>query len=426
MSKQGKVSMVMPCYNKVGYIGGMFDSVLAQEWDNIELILVNDGSTDGTREVIAEYEPKFRARGYEVVIVDQENGGVCAAAKAGLSRISGDYVCCVDADDELDPEYASTMAGWLETHGEYDYCICDCVLYTGRGKAKDIRAFTRKTDEKSDHRPERFLLQWNPCWTHMVRNRYFLKCRVVETYYTDTKGSHEPGFMIPLEAGSGKNIIIPLPLYRHNFDDGSHSRGDPKYVMQSKQEYLRLCEIAINALSVSVADEARKSVLRFCAKIKYYEQLVCRFEKKDALSEALLLVNEYFNCDLKLENCESLEYILFPAIKSFLLGENGYMRLSDAPDGKVVAYGALGVRGRRFLPLLDGTGFEPDELWDVRGDGMAVKQPDFERLTRDDLVIIFPRGLDIDVSPARGITWEDLLPVIAAQLFPELFQTEEK
>jgi len=52
---QGKVSMVMPCYNKVNDISEMFDSIIAQEWNNIELILVNDGSTDGTRDIIAAF-----------------------------------------------------------------------------------------------------------------------------------------------------------------------------------------------------------------------------------------------------------------------------------------------------------------------------------------------------------------------------------
>ena len=111
---QSKVSMVMPCYNKVDYIGEMFQSIVDQVWNNIELILVNDGSTDGTREVIAKWEPKFKERGYEVVIVDQENAGVCAAPKAGLERISGGYVSVVDADDMLAREYVSVMAGWLE------------------------------------------------------------------------------------------------------------------------------------------------------------------------------------------------------------------------------------------------------------------------------------------------------------------------
>jgi len=53
---QGKVSMVVTCFNKVKYISAMLDSVLEQVWDNIEVILVNDGSTDGTREIIAENE----------------------------------------------------------------------------------------------------------------------------------------------------------------------------------------------------------------------------------------------------------------------------------------------------------------------------------------------------------------------------------
>ena len=130
---QSKVSMIVTCYNKVKYIGEMFDSIISQEWNNIELILVNDGSTDGTRDVITEYESKFYKRGYDVVIIDQENEGVCAATKAGLSCITGKYVCIVDADDELDPKYISTMAGWLEEHNDTDYCICDAIPSVSNG-----------------------------------------------------------------------------------------------------------------------------------------------------------------------------------------------------------------------------------------------------------------------------------------------------
>lgn len=80
------VSMVVPCYNKVNYIGEFFQSVYDQVWDNIELILVNDGSTDGTREIIRQWEPRFVRRGYSVQIIDQENRGVFGAIKAGLER----------------------------------------------------------------------------------------------------------------------------------------------------------------------------------------------------------------------------------------------------------------------------------------------------------------------------------------------------
>ena len=118
---QSKTSMVIPCYNKEESISRMFDSILAQEWDNIELILVNDGSTDGTRGIITEYEPKFLERGYEVVIIDQDNQDVAAAVRNGLLRVTGEYVCQVDADDELDPRYVSMMAGWLDEHLWYEW-----------------------------------------------------------------------------------------------------------------------------------------------------------------------------------------------------------------------------------------------------------------------------------------------------------------
>ena len=96
---QSKVSIVVPVYNKIEYIDMMLKSVYDQLWDNIELILVNDGATDGTRERLTEWEPKFRDRGYEVVITDQENQGISVAVRNGMLCMSGVFFCSVDCDD---------------------------------------------------------------------------------------------------------------------------------------------------------------------------------------------------------------------------------------------------------------------------------------------------------------------------------------
>ena len=235
----GKVSMVIPCYNKVNYISNMFDSIIAQEWDNIELILVNDGSTDGTREIIAEYETKFRYRGFEVIIVDQKNSGVCAAAKAGLERITGDFVCMVDADDELDPKYVSTMARWLEEHEEYDYVACEGILYKIVDNTKFFRQFTPM--EIVANRTD-ILVRWllsgfrTTVWIYMVRLSYFHKCRILETYYTQNKGSHEPGYVIPLLSYGGRLKYFPLPLYHFNKSGIGHSQ---LYIMMKLKSFAK-------------------------------------------------------------------------------------------------------------------------------------------------------------------------------------------
>jgi glycosyltransferase involved in cell wall biosynthesis len=394
--------MVMPCYNKRDYIGEMFDSIIAQDWDNIELILVNDGSTDGTRDVIAEYELCFRARGYDVVIIDQENAGVCAAAKAGLSRITGDYVCQVDADDELDPAYVSTMAGWLEAHKEYDYCACDVILYEGSGNAKAFKAFApRRIKEEETLLTERFLLT-DICsgpWVYMVRVGYLQKCDIIDAFETNTRGSHEPGYIIPLLSNGGRYKYFSLPLYHFNFNGEGHSRSANFLKMKRYlDEYAKLCHLYIAKLPNSMVSETRRKRLSKATELSRLEKLyryAVYLEDGAAHIESTLemlfnFVNTAFNPVTPVTAADIIgKHELFVLMLRNKLLERQYKAIAE-PNGRVIAYGALGRVAGRLFPLLRGTILEPNELWDRAGDGVKVVLPDFRSLDKEDLILIFP------------------------------------
>ena len=83
----GKVSVIIPCYNSAPYLGTCMDSVLAQHYPDIEIVCVDDGSTDDTPQLLAEY-----ARSYSAVTVVSlpANGGLFAARSAGAQRATGD------------------------------------------------------------------------------------------------------------------------------------------------------------------------------------------------------------------------------------------------------------------------------------------------------------------------------------------------
>ncbi len=90
------VSVVIPCYNQAHYVNEAIESVLAQTYRNYEIIVVDDGSTDGTADVVARY-PSVR-------LVRQANKGISGARNAGLWESKGDYLVFLDADDRLLPE----------------------------------------------------------------------------------------------------------------------------------------------------------------------------------------------------------------------------------------------------------------------------------------------------------------------------------
>ena len=90
------VSVVIPCYNQAHFLGEAIESVLAQTYPHREIVVVDDGSPDNTREVASRY-PGVR-------YVRQENQGLAAARNTGLRHSSGSYLVFLDADDRLLPE----------------------------------------------------------------------------------------------------------------------------------------------------------------------------------------------------------------------------------------------------------------------------------------------------------------------------------
>lgn len=99
------VSIIIPAYNAESFIGETLDSVLSQTYRNLEVIVVDDGSSDRTVEVIQRYA----ARDPRIVLVQQTNGGVAAARNRGIRQAKGEFVAPVDADDIWVPEALALM-----------------------------------------------------------------------------------------------------------------------------------------------------------------------------------------------------------------------------------------------------------------------------------------------------------------------------
>lgn len=95
-----KVSVIVPVYNTEPYLRECFDSLVSQTYKNIEIIIVNDGSTDNSIDIINEYANKFS----NIKIVNQENKGYSGARNTALEYVTGDYVGFVDSDDYIKPD----------------------------------------------------------------------------------------------------------------------------------------------------------------------------------------------------------------------------------------------------------------------------------------------------------------------------------
>ena len=95
-----KVSVVIPVYNVGKQLEKCLDSVVAQTFPDIEIIVVNDGSTDNSPEIIARYADKDS----RIVVIDKSNEGLAYARKSGIEAAQGEYIQHLDGDDFLEPD----------------------------------------------------------------------------------------------------------------------------------------------------------------------------------------------------------------------------------------------------------------------------------------------------------------------------------
>ncbi|MFA6385996.1 MAG: glycosyltransferase [Candidatus Paceibacterota bacterium] len=118
IDNQKLISVVIPAYNVAGYIKQSIFSVVSQTYKNLEIIIVNDGATDNTGEIIEEYAKKDN----RIKIITQENKGLAAARNTGLSNAKGEYICILDSDDIMLPDKILQQYNFLELHPEYGIC----------------------------------------------------------------------------------------------------------------------------------------------------------------------------------------------------------------------------------------------------------------------------------------------------------------
>ena len=132
--KTNKVSIIVPVYNAEKTIERCVRSIQNQTYKNIEIILVNDGSTDDSLSLCYELQKQSD----NILVIDKENSGVSDARNIGIEKSSGDYIQFVDSDDYIENNMSERLVELLETN-QSDTVICSMVIQKEEGKSfKDI------------------------------------------------------------------------------------------------------------------------------------------------------------------------------------------------------------------------------------------------------------------------------------------------
>ena len=197
------ISVIIPVYNSEEYIGRCLDSVLAQTYQTYEIVIINDGSTDRTGEILHKYAESHSC----IKIYDIPHSGVSVGRNQGLQKAQGDYIAFVDADDEVMPEYLEVLFSLQKRHNA-QISVCgithvnsteSCIKNVSEEKplyqqsvVMSGRNFLLKMEE-----PLRYEIT-AVCWNKLYRKSVFLDRKYPENrIYEDSALMHE--LLYPVE-----------------------------------------------------------------------------------------------------------------------------------------------------------------------------------------------------------------------------------
>lgn len=207
------ISVIVPVYNVAGYVAACLQSLARQTFPQFEVLVIDDGSTDDSAEVVADTirgDARFR-------LITRENGGLSAARNTGLRHARGDFIAFVDGDDRVDPAYLEAMHDALADSGS-DWVACAIRYDDADGTSFEHSAIhdDPKLPAEEDREIRRFALTDWPgvirhfpsAWNKLYRRRLIDGLRYDEgTYYEDH------AFFYRAAQRSDHILHVPRPLY---------------------------------------------------------------------------------------------------------------------------------------------------------------------------------------------------------------------
>lgn len=157
-----KVSIIIPVYNVDRYLRRCLESVVNQNYKNIEIILINDGSTDSSHNICMEYYKKYKS----IIYINQKNAGVAEVRNKGISLATGDYITFLDSDDWIDENiYCRLVQTAEETNSDIVECgfieAYDSGKYININKYESINSFTGEKAVSENLKGNLLTVLWN-------------------------------------------------------------------------------------------------------------------------------------------------------------------------------------------------------------------------------------------------------------------------
>jgi len=282
-SKKKKFSIILPSYNYAWCINEAIDSVLAQNYKNLELIIVDDGSTDNSVEVIEKYLKKYPDKIKLFFHPNKENRGLAETYKLGLTKCNGEFIAFIEADDIWYPDYLSSKIPIFEKHKDVILVYNDVEMFGDEKlvskKIKELNYIFENKDIpiKKPFNEFKFLLTYNSIFTFscfVVRSRIFEKID-----FTDNYGGWLDWWLLAQLSILGSFYFQPLKLTKWRI----HKKSFFNHEIDNKKIdfFSRINNLRSRIYRLPLSNGFKKSLKNFNDWGIYFDAFAEELEKRD-------------------------------------------------------------------------------------------------------------------------------------------------
>ena len=238
------ISILAPCYNGAKYLPTFFNSVIEQEYKNLEVVLINDGSVDNSEEIAMSYNLKLEENGMRLIYEYQNNAGIGAAIDRALKLMHGDYFTWIGIDDYYHPSFCKKLVEFMEANPKYCVVRNDGYIVDEDDHSIVLGTMAGNNQDKfNEHLFENAILERNWQFGYsMIRTSDFIKVNPTKSIYPSRDGQNWQ-ILLPLFY-NGLSAFIEEPLYYVLNNSHSVSRdpakGGKEKLMRQKEEYRKI------------------------------------------------------------------------------------------------------------------------------------------------------------------------------------------
>ncbi len=263
MKQSPLVSVILPTYNRAWTLKDAIDSVLGQDHPNIELIVIDDGSTDDTKKLLLSYKDK-------IMVLTQKNAGVSAARNAGIKKSKGEFIALLDSDDAWDKKKISCQVAFFSKNPEALICQTE-EIWIRNGKRVNPKIKHKKPSgmifEKSLH-----LCLVSPSAVMMKRQLF------------DIKGLFNEEFTVCEDYDLWLRVSSTIPVFLidkpYTIKRGGHADQLSSYHSQDKFRIRSLINLIESKILTSDQVQSAKKILKKKCEI-YGNGCIKRGKRKD-------------------------------------------------------------------------------------------------------------------------------------------------